>query len=95
MAHSVFLSWTRHDQDMALALHHLEVEEESNRCSVCGGDKRECQNPDYQRAYAAEFGRCFRTRNVAQAMTGRKDDDQMQSLVVNTKLHPDRVRSKS
>lgn len=88
----MFLSWARYDQDMALALHMVEAEEALNRCSICGGDKRECQNPAYQRAYEAEFGRCFRTRNVDSAMRSRKDDEQVKSLVVNTRFHPERVK---
>lgn len=74
----------------------VEQEEEANRCSICGGDKRECQDPDYQRAYEAAFGRCFRTRNVGMAMKGReKSDAELQSLVVNTRFHPDRVKPRT
>ena len=91
--HSIFLSWSQHDQDMALALHRVEQEEEANRCSVCGGDARECQDPANQRAYAAEFGRCFRTRNVAMATSNRHEDGPAaRSLVVSTRFHPELVK---
>lgn len=80
---------------MALALHHLEAEEESHRCPVCGGDSRECQDPDYQRAYEAAFTRCYRTRAVGWAMKGRENDADSRALVASTRFHPDRVKPKN
>lgn len=77
---------------MALALHHLEAEQEANRCPVCGGDSRECQNPDYQRAYEAAFTRCYRTRTVGEAMKARENDPHSRALVASTRFHPERVK---
>ena len=80
---------------MALALHHLEAEEETHRCPVCGGDARECHDPDYQRAYEASFTRCYRTKTVGIAMRGREDDPDSRALVAMTRFHPDRVKTKT
>ena len=94
--HSVFLSWPQHDQDIALALHRVEAEEKARTCPVCGGDADECQNPDYQRAYAAAFSRCYRTRTVGHAMKSRRDDGpDAKALVVSTTFHPERVKHKT
>lgn len=95
----MFLSWPWADQDAALALHHREREEQGEKdqyeCPVCGGDSRECQNPDYQRAYVASFKRCYRTKTVGIAMRGREDDPDSRALVAMTKFHPDRVKTKT
>lgn len=77
---------------MALALHHLEAEEEAHRCPVCGGDSRDCQNPANQRAYEAEFTRCYRTRVIGHAMKSRSNDDDSRALVASTRFHPERVK---
>lgn len=93
----MFLSWPWADQDAALSLHQRErdeqAEKDTHECPICGGDSRECQNPDYQRAYEAEFGRCFRTKTVGKAMRGRADDPDSRALVAKTKFHPDRVKT--
>lgn len=95
----MFLSWPWADQDAALALHRREREEQEERdqyeCPVCGGDSRECQNPDYQRAYEASFTRCYRTKTVGIAMRGREDDPDSRALVAMTRFHPDRVKTKT
>ncbi len=95
----MFLSWPWADQDAALALHRREREEQEERdqyeCPVCGGDSRECQNPDYQRAYEASFTRCYRTKTVGVAMRGREDDPDSRALVAMTRFHPDRVKTKT
>ena len=90
----MFLSWERHDQDMALALHLVEVEEETHRCSVCGGDSRECQDPANQYAFETKFRRCYRTRSVAKAAKKRDDSDTDQrATVASTIFHPERVKT--
>ena len=95
----MFLSWPWADQDAALALHRREREEREEKdqyeCPVCGGDSRECQNPDYQRAYEASFTRCYRTKTVGIAMRGREDDPDSRALVAMTRFHPDRVKTKT
>lgn len=95
----MFLSWPWADQDAALALHRREREEREEKdqyeCPVCGGDSRECQNPDYQRAYEASFTRCYRTKTVGVAMRGREDDPDSRALVAMTRFHPDRVKTKT
>lgn len=95
----MFLSWPWADQDAALALHRREREEQEEKdqyeCPVCGGDSRECQNPDYQRAYEASFTRCYRTKTVGIAMRGREDDPDSRALVAMTRFHPDRVKTKT
>lgn len=88
----MFLSWERHDQDIALALAEVEAEAERNRCPVCGGDSRECQNSDNSRAFEAKFGRCYRTKAVSKAMDARADDNAAKALVASTVFHPDRVK---
>lgn len=81
---------------MALALHQVEAEEEAHRCSVCGGDARECQDPANQRAFETKFGRCYRTRSVAKAAKKRNDaDTDQRALVASTIFHPDRVKTKN
>lgn len=93
----MFLSWPWADQDAALALHRRERDEQEEKdqyeCPVCGGDSRECQNPDYQRAYEASFTRCYRTKTVGIAMRGREDDPDSRALVAMTRFHPDRVKT--
>lgn len=88
----MFLSWDRHDQDMALALASVEAEEAANRCPVCGGDKRECQDPKRQHAYSASFTRCYPTLAVGRAMKQRGDDPDSRALVAHTIFHPERVK---
>lgn len=80
---------------MALALHHLEQEEEQHRCPVCGGDSRECQDPANQRAYEAAFARCYRTKAVGKAARARADDKDGKALVATTRFHPERVKPKT
>lgn len=77
---------------MALALHQVEAEHEANRCPVCGGDARECQDPANGRAYTAEFTRCYRTKAIGKAMKSRDDDKDAAALVASTRFHPDRVK---
>ena len=95
----MFLSWPWADQDAALALHKREQDEQAEKdqyeCPVCGGDSRECQNPDYQRAYEASFSRCYRTKAVGKAMAKRADDKDSKALVAMTRFHPERVKTKN
>ncbi|MFC0673554.1 hypothetical protein [Brachybacterium hainanense] len=77
---------------MALALHSIEQEDEANRCPVCGGDKRTCQDPKNQRAYEAGFKRCYASRAVGWAMKARGDDADARALVAYTTFHPERVK---
>lgn len=76
-----------------LALRHLEAEEEANRCPVCGGDSRECQDPKNQNAFEANFKRCYVTRNLITAMKGREDDPHERALVPLTLYHPERRKT--
>lgn len=77
---------------MALALHRLEQDEEAARCPVCGGPKAECQASENQRAFEADFARCYRTRAVSHAMRAREDDPDLKALVALTRFHPERVK---
>lgn len=80
------MAWPDHDRDLVLALRHLETEEAANRCPVCGGDARECQDPANQRAYVAEFRRCYRSRAIQWAGRGRESDPDRSSLAPTTRF---------
>lgn len=68
------------------------MDEEARKCSVCGGDSRECQDPAYGRAYEVTIGRCFRTKAVEKTTSRRGEDDHAGSLVASTIFHPERVK---
>lgn len=59
---------------------------------MCGGPKAECQDPANQRAFEADFTRCYRTRAVSHAMQAREGDPDMRALVALTRFHPERVK---
>lgn len=77
---------------MALALHAHEAEVEANRCTQCGGDKRECQDPANQHAYGLEYARCYRTNTVSRNAKSTEKDQDPRSLVAFTRHHPERVK---
>lgn len=88
----MFLSWPRHDQDAALALHQIEQDEQANKCSVCGGDARECQDPANGRAYEVKLARCYRTKAVGKTMQRREGDKDSSAVVASTIFHQERVK---
>lgn len=59
---------------------------------MCGGDPAHCQDPANQRAFEADFTRCYISRAVGQAMRARENDPDARALVARTIYHPERVK---
>lgn len=87
------MGWDRPDQELALALHELEREEEANRCIVCGGDSRVCQDPKNQHAHVVKVRRCFAGRAVNLALRSWENDTNFKTLVPLVYLDEGRVKN--
>lgn len=92
----MFKSWEFIDQELALAdmLHEemLEREKTENKCPLCGGDKRECQNLANQNAYEAHAKRCYRSKAAMQEIA-KYNDDYQSTIVAKTQLNPEKRKT--
>lgn len=80
------------DEDRAWAL-VPDLVDDPDKCSVCGGDKRVCQDPDAQHAWVVEARRCYKSLAVAEWMERRKNEKHAHTLHLTARIDDSRRKS--